>query len=128
MTWKRNRLVTLHHRQEITTRLECPLMPRLSVARLDRESFLGDNAMDSMRVKLLLGVLLFVPPMLTLAQTGNAASRGTWHHSQVLNPSVCGTPRFDFWYGYYYYPNCRCWDHGWLRLCQAGANGWPHFR
>jgi len=87
--------------------------------------------MDLMRARtvanLLLGVLLFVQLMLTLAPTVNAASRGTWQHSQVLNPSVCGTPRFDFWYGYHYYPHCRCWDHGWLRLCHAGRNGWPHF-
>ena len=86
--------------------------------------------MDSMRariVRLLLGMLLFMPLILTLAPTGNAAPR-TWQHSQVLNPSVCGTPRFDFWYGYYYYPHCRCWDHGWLRLCRAGTYGWPRFR
>jgi hypothetical protein len=44
------------------------------------------------------------------------------------NASVCGTPRFDFWCGYYYYPYCRCWDHGWLRLRRAGTYGWPRFR
>ena len=59
-------------------------------------------------VRLLLGMLLFMPLILTQAQTGYAAPRASWHHSQVLNPSVCGTPRFDSWYGYYYYPHCNC--------------------
>ena len=75
----------------------------------------------------LLGALLLAPLTLAPAQAARA-SRGAGHNSQVPNASICGTPRFDFWYGYYYYPYCRCWDHGWLRLCRAGKYGWPRFR
>jgi hypothetical protein len=70
----------------------------------------------------LLGTLLLVPVMLAQAQA-ESASHGNWHHRQLHylpNSSICGTPRFDFWYGYYYYPGCRCLDHGWWRLCRAG--------
>jgi hypothetical protein len=70
-------------------------------------------------VTALVGTLLLAPPMLGHTQ----ASHGNWHHRQVhygLNSSICGAPRFDFWYGYYYYPGCRCLDHGWWRLCRAG--------
>lgn len=73
-------------------------------------------------VTALVGTLLLAALAPAHAQA-ESASHGNWHHRQLhygLNSSICGTPRFDFWYGYYYYPGCRCLDHGWLRLCHAG--------
>ena len=69
-------------------------------------------------------VTALVGTLLLAALTpAHAHSHGNWHHRQLHygpTSSICGTPRFDFWYGYYYYPGCRCLDHGWLRLCRAG--------
>jgi hypothetical protein len=72
-------------------------------------------------VTVVAGSLLLAPLMLAHAQA-ESASHGNWHQRQLHygpSSSNCGTPRFDFWYGYYYYPGCRCFDHGWWRLCRA---------
>jgi hypothetical protein len=50
-------------------------------------------------VTYLFGTLILVPMMLAHAQASNASKA-----RYGPNASVCGTPRFDFWYGYYYYP------------------------
>jgi hypothetical protein len=70
----------------------------------------------------LLGSLLLAPLMLAHAQA-ESASYGHWHQRQLHygpSSSNCGNPIFDFWYGYYYYPGCRCLYHGWWRTCTVG--------
>jgi len=73
-------------------------------------------------VAALAGGLLLGPPTLGLAQAGTM-SHGNWHnwHEHYRpNFSICGNPRFEFWYGYWYYPGCRCLYHGWWRTCTVG--------
>ena len=74
-------------------------------------------------VTALAGSLVLAPLMVGHGQAGSA-SHGNWHnwraHYRRAASVSSGYPVFDFWYGYYYYPGCRCLYHGWWRTCTVG--------